>query len=272
MNLSYAGEETVDGKTYDKLALSFEHSGPDPGRPLLGLRQPRHPPDGPLGLHPGEHAERRPALGLDLGRLAEVRQHHARPAPHAGRRDDRKLELGDIAVIDQLAGLGVHLARPGEVTFGRPSPRHLAEALQAAVPWTRARRPTLVAGKGLAGNANQGGRRQVILLPKRSPGRRPPPSWETTLDPAARRGNLLLSGIASKRPAAASSASAPRACASSPSAPPANGWKKPVPGLKAALRPHWRAGACAEVIEGGEIRVGDEVAWEEERQMGLELG
>jgi len=42
-------------------------------------------------------------------------------------------------------------------------------------------------------------------------------------------------------------------------------------GLKAALRPHWRGGACAEVIEGGEIRVGDEVAWEEERQGQLPL-
>jgi MOSC domain-containing protein YiiM len=28
----------------------------------------------------------------------------------------------------------------------------------------------------------------------------------------------------------------------------------------------------AEVLEGGEIRAGDEVAWEEERQMGLPVG
>src|SRR5262245_25883368 len=31
VNLSYAGQETIDGKTYDKLALSFEHVGLTPG-------------------------------------------------------------------------------------------------------------------------------------------------------------------------------------------------------------------------------------------------
>jgi MOSC domain-containing protein YiiM len=40
-------------------------------------------------------------------------------------------------------------------------------------------------------------------------------------------------------------------------------------GLQAALRPHWRAGACAQVIAGGEIRVGDEIAWEEDAQQAL---
>jgi MOSC domain-containing protein YiiM len=34
-------------------------------------------------------------------------------------------------------------------------------------------------------------------------------------------------------------------------------------GRQEAVRPHWRGGACAEVIEGGEIRVGDEAEWED---------
>ena len=53
--------------------------------------------------------------------------------------------------------------------------------------------------------------------------------------------------------------------------PPCERMDEAHPGLQQALRPDWRAGACAEVLEGGEIRLGDEVGWEEEGQMGLPL-
>jgi MOSC domain-containing protein YiiM len=36
-----------------------------------------------------------------------------------------------------------------------------------------------------------------------------------------------------------------------------------VPGLKAALLPDWRGGACAKVVSGGRIAVGDEIRIEE---------
>ena len=37
-----------------------------------------------------------------------------------------------------------------------------------------------------------------------------------------------------------------------------------LPGLRAALVPEWRAGAFAEVLEGGLIQVGDAVSWDPE--------
>ncbi len=33
------------------------------------------------------------------------------------------------------------------------------------------------------------------------------------------------------------------------------------PGLLKALDPHWRGGACGQIIEDGEISVGDSVKW-----------
>src|SRR5689334_13605292 len=55
-------------------------------------------------------------------------------------------------------------------------------------------RAMLVAGRGLEGNANQGGRRQVTIIEREA--------WDevmtelgAALSPAARRANLMLSGI-----------------------------------------------------------------------------
>jgi MOSC domain-containing protein YiiM len=37
-----------------------------------------------------------------------------------------------------------------------------------------------------------------------------------------------------------------------------------VPGLRAAMYPDWRGGAFAQILDGGEVRVGDVVEWEKE--------
>jgi MOSC domain-containing protein YiiM len=127
---------------------------------------------------------------------------------------------------------------------------------------------TLRAVKGLVGNANQGGRRQVILLEEES--------WNQALtdlgdqlDPAVRRANLLVAGIQLEGTRGRILRIGASRLRIFTECTPCERMDEARPGLRVALRPHWRGGACAEVLEGGEIRVGDEVAWEEERQMGL---
>lgn len=121
---------------------------------------------------------------------------------------------------------------------------------------------TLVPGRGLIGNANQGGRRQVTLISAEG--------WAdavsdlgTPVEPVSRRANLMVSGIDLEKTrgrilrVGSSRLRIWSECA------PCNQMDEACPGLQAALRPRWRGGACAEVLEGGEIRVGDDVSWEE---------
>ena len=119
----------------------------------------------------------------------------------------------------------------------------------------------MVANRGIAGNADQGGRRQVTLLEEEV--------WWRLMgmlgadeDPSGRRANVLLRGI----PLAGSRGRFLRlgACLVR-----INGETKPcermdelVPGLRELMWAGWQGGAFAEVIEGGTLRVGDAVMWE----------
>jgi MOSC domain-containing protein YiiM len=122
---------------------------------------------------------------------------------------------------------------------------------------------TLVAGRGLAGNANQGGRRQVTLIEEER--------WEETLaefgaflPPSTRRANLMISGLRLAHTRGRMLRVGPCRLRIWTECTPCERMDEALPGLRQALRPDWRAGACAQVIEGGEIRVGDVVEWEEE--------
>lgn len=119
----------------------------------------------------------------------------------------------------------------------------------------------LETGRGLATNANRGGRRQVTIIARER--------WEEVqrtlgmpIDPSVRRANLLVSGIDLER-------SRGRVLTIGAARLRINGETRPCwqmdeahAGLQAALDPHWGGGAFAEVLEGGEISVGDSVAWE----------
>ncbi|HYD40016.1 MAG TPA: MOSC domain-containing protein [Anaeromyxobacter sp.] len=115
-------------------------------------------------------------------------------------------------------------------------------------------------GKGLAGNANQGGRRQVTILDAAV--------WEAVmaelgarLSPAARRANLLVRDVALPRTTGrVLQVGAAQLRILGPTQP-CNLMEETLPGLEAALRPDWRGGAFGEVIVGGVVRIGDPVRW-----------
>jgi MOSC domain-containing protein YiiM len=123
------------------------------------------------------------------------------------------------------------------------------------------REATLVPGRGIDGNANQGGRRQVTIITRER--------WtELTRDlgadvpPAARRANLMISGLDLEN-------SLGRILRVGPARLKINGETRPCErmeeahaGLQALMRERWGGGAFAEVLEGGEILVGHPVTWE----------
>ncbi|MGQ0640446.1 MAG: MOSC domain-containing protein [Gemmatimonadaceae bacterium] len=121
---------------------------------------------------------------------------------------------------------------------------------------------TLEPGRGLVGNANQGGRRQVTIIERER--------WEAhmtslggSLDPKARRANLMIAGV----PLATSRGRTLRIGTSRiriyGETKPCERMEAALPGLRATMYDNWGGGAFGEVIEGGQIAIGDDVAWDD---------
>jgi MOSC domain-containing protein YiiM len=122
-------------------------------------------------------------------------------------------------------------------------------------------RATLVAGRGIVGNANQGGRRQVTIL-EAERWAEATAELQSTLDPAARRANLLITDLRLEGTRGRVLAIGPCRLRILGETRPCERMDEALPGLRRAMDPDWRGGAFAEVLEGGEIAVGDAVAWE----------
>ena len=125
-----------------------------------------------------------------------------------------------------------------------------------------ARRATVVAGRGIVGNANQRGRRQVTIIEREV--------WESLmgglggdLDPSARRANLMVSAL----PLAGTRGRVLRVGSCRlrvlGETKPCERMEEALPGLRDAMWPDWGGGAFAEILDDGVIAVGDAVAWEE---------
>lgn len=120
----------------------------------------------------------------------------------------------------------------------------------------------LLAGRGLQGNATQGGRRQVTILSldrwRSLTGQLPGPP-----DPAVRRANLLVEGVDlddSRGRVLAIGGARIRIFGETR---PCDQMDEACPGLLDALSLPWGGGAFGEVIVSGAIGVGGDVRWDE---------
>lgn len=130
-------------------------------------------------------------------------------------------------------------------------------------PMDPAREARLEAGRGIAGNANRGGKRQITLIDEAR--------WREAQDevgvevpPTARRANVMLRGIDLEQSHRRLLRLGDCVIRIYGETRPCERMEEAQPGLRAALSPRWRGGAFGEIIEGGTIRVGDAAAWMEE--------
>lgn len=125
-------------------------------------------------------------------------------------------------------------------------------------PMTPVRSAVLVTNRGIRGNANQNGRRQVTVISQER-WREVEQQFGRPIDPALRRANLMVSGIdlTGSRGQLLRVGSAlieiwgeTRPCRL---------MDENLPGLQDALRADWGGGVFGVILEGAEIQVGDEV-------------
>ena len=130
-------------------------------------------------------------------------------------------------------------------------------------PMDLVERAELITHRGIRNNADQGGRRQVTLIELEL--------WSqlmtqlnANLDPSTRRANLMVRGISLGGSHGRVLKIGPCQLRIMGETKPCERLDEALPGLREVMFLDWRGGAFAEVLNGGEIRVGETVSWADE--------
>ena len=128
-------------------------------------------------------------------------------------------------------------------------------------PMDRVDAALLEVNGGLRGNANRGGKRQVTIISQER--------WTELMDtlpadlpPSARRANLMVSGLNLENSRGRALRVGATRLLIHGETRPCEQMEAAHAGLQELMKERWGGGAFAEVVEGGEIRVGDVVQWD----------
>lgn len=116
----------------------------------------------------------------------------------------------------------------------------------------------LVEDRGLVGNANQGGRRQVTII-EQEVWQELMSDFNAALPPETRRANLMISGIRLEQSRGSILEIADCRLELLGEVKPCERMEEALPGLRQAMYSEWRGGAFGRVLTGGRIAVGDAV-------------
>jgi MOSC domain-containing protein YiiM len=128
-------------------------------------------------------------------------------------------------------------------------------------PMDPAEQATLVAGRGMVGSSNQGGQRQITIIEEEK-FEQLSRELGVPVDPSVRRANLMVRGLpltGIRDRVLRIGATRLRVIAETHGC---ERMDEAVPGLRGAMERLHGGGAYGEVLEGGEIRLGDSVGWE----------
>ena len=257
---------TPAGYAYLRQAPPPAHiTDPAPGQPGLAVEIARFYVDAPWQGRGIAQALMDAALGEAMRRGATtvwlgVWERNARAIRFYAKRG-----FHDIGVQPFKLGNDLQHDRVMALAVERPSGRLEAIWIKRMKrgPMDPVENASLVAGKGIRGNANQRGKRQVTIIERER--------WDALmtelgaeLPPSTRRANLMVSGVSLAGMRGRVLRIGGCRVRIFGETKPCERMDEALPGLQQAMRPNWGGGAFGEILDDGEINRGDPVSFEAE--------